>query len=316
MIDKEEYLISYANLKSNLFKHQKNFINDKMLKTFYENPFFGMPQCLPINIKYFNYSKSKFFKINQLEFSKNIFQTNNLEYIGNKKFFRYGNIFATNATLKKEYKRKFQFYLNNILNSKKKIKSLNKIYKNVCSMQIRNVPHFGHEAVFKYLLSKFDFLILNPIFGLKKKNDFKDIFISKSLKFIEKKYKKIKFIPIYSNFYYGGPREALHHLSIREKLGFNFFYIGRDHAGAENMYSPFQAINKSLKYSKKFKIKQVTAKGGCFCETCKNYVIKGICRHKAYTDISGTEFRKYLFSNEFYHHADKNMQKLLLNKKK
>ena len=47
-------------------------------------------------------------------------------------------------------------------------------------MQIRNVPHFGHEAVFKYLLSKFDFLILNPIFGLKKKNDFKDIFISKS----------------------------------------------------------------------------------------------------------------------------------------
>ena len=65
----------------------------------------------------------------------------------------------------------------------------------------------------------------------------------------------------------------------------------------------------------KFKIKQVTAKGGCFCETCKKYVIKGICRHKAYTDISGTEFRKYLFSNEFYQHADKNMQKLLLEKK-
>ena len=36
-------------------------------------------------------------------------------------------------------------------------------------MQIRNVPHFGHEAVFKYLLTKFDFLILNPILGLKKK---------------------------------------------------------------------------------------------------------------------------------------------------
>ena len=182
-------------------------------------------------------------------------------------------------------------------------------------MQIRNVPHFGHEAVFKYLLTKFDFLILNPILGLKKKNDFKDQFISKSLKFIEKKYKKIKYIPIYSNFYYGGPREALHHLSLREKLGFNYFYIGRDHAGAENLYSPFQAVKKSNKYSNKFKIKQITAKGGSFCNTCKKYVIKGICGHKVYRDISGTEFRKFLFSNQVYKHADKNMQKLLLDRK-
>ena len=34
--------------------------------------------------------------------------------------------------------------------------------------------------------------------------------------------------------HYCGPREALHHLNLREKFGFNVFTIGRDHAGAEN----------------------------------------------------------------------------------
>ena len=31
----------------------------------------------------------------------------------------------------------------------------------------------------------------------------------------------LKFIPFWTNFYYGGPREAMHHLSMREMLGFN-----------------------------------------------------------------------------------------------
>ena len=52
-------------------------------------------------------------------------------------------------------------------------------------MQIRNVPHYGHEAIFKYILSNFDILYLNPIYGIKKKNDFSNLYISKALKFIK-----------------------------------------------------------------------------------------------------------------------------------
>ena len=51
MVDQEEYLISYANLKSDLFKFQKNFLDKKDLKRFYNYPYFGMPQCLPVGIK-------------------------------------------------------------------------------------------------------------------------------------------------------------------------------------------------------------------------------------------------------------------------
>ena len=34
MIDEEEYLISYANLKSNLFQNQKIFVTPNYLKNF------------------------------------------------------------------------------------------------------------------------------------------------------------------------------------------------------------------------------------------------------------------------------------------
>ena len=315
MTDDEEYLISYANIKSNLFKKQKDFLSNEEIKKFYKNEFLGIPQGLPLNIKFFDYSKAKIFKINTLDFSKKIFKTKNLNYIGNRKFFRYGNIFATNVVLKKKYKKKYNFYLKNINNIKQKIKNLNKLNKKVCSMQIRNVPHFGHEAVFQFILSNFDLLVLNPIFGLKKKNDFKDKTIETALKFIEKKYRKIKFLPIYSNFYYGGPREALHHLNMREQLGFNHFYIGRDHAGAENLYHPFAAIKKTKKFKNKFKISQISSKGGGFCRTCDKYLIKNSCIHERFIDISGTEFRSYLSKNRVYKHADKKLQNILFKSK-
>ena len=47
-------------------------------------------------------------------------------------------------------------------------------------MQIRNVPHYGHEAVFRHILSKFEYLYLNPIFGIKKKMIF-PTYLSKKL---------------------------------------------------------------------------------------------------------------------------------------
>lgn len=315
MHDEEEYLISYVNLKNNLIKYQRNFSNLETLDKFYENEFYGFPQCLPINIKYFNYSKAKVFKIDKKKFSKKIFNTTNINYIGNKKFFRYGEYFAYNVTIKNKYIKNFKKYTKQLKFLKKKIFITKKKYNNVCSMQIRNAPHYGHEAIFKFLIKKFDYVILNPIFGIKKKNDFSNKYISEALKFIEKKYKKIKFYPVTSNFYYAGPREALHHMNLREMLGFSHFYVGRDHAGAENLYDPEKAVKTVKKYSKKFRIKSVTSGGGYFCTNCNNYVIKNECRHSSLIDISGTRFRSCLRDRKIYTHADRHLQKKLFNLK-
>ena len=102
MIDEEEYLISYANLKSGLFNFQKDFISEEQINDFYNMPFYGIPQCLPKGIKYFDYTKAKFYKIDKKIFCKKIFRTVDLKYIGNLKFFRYGSIFASNVSLKKK----------------------------------------------------------------------------------------------------------------------------------------------------------------------------------------------------------------------
>ena len=111
-----------------------------------------------------------------------------MSYVGNKKFFRYGTLFAYNVTLKKRYKSRLNSYLKNVSATRKIILKLKKKYKKICSMQIRNAPHYGHEAIFSFILCRFDLLVLNPIFGIKKKNDFSDKFITKALKFMEKKY--------------------------------------------------------------------------------------------------------------------------------
>ena len=308
MKDQEEYIISYANILSGYFKYQSNFIDNYGLKKFYEDPKKGIPLCLPKKIKYFDYSKATFFKIDKKEFSKKIFSTGNMNYIGNKKYFRYGDIFASNASIKKKYKYKLNQYLKNNLETKKKIQSLNNKKKMICSMQIRNVPHLGHEAVFNFLLKKFDILVLNPIFGIKKKNDFNDKVISKSMKLMQDKYKNLIFIPVISNFHYAGPREALHHMNLREKLGFNYFYIGRDHAGAENNYKPLQAIKAVEKFKKNFIIKPITSSGGYYCDNCQKYLIKGSCKHKKLINISGTKFRESLRKKKIYIHADKKLQ--------
>jgi sulfate adenylyltransferase len=313
MTDDEEFLISYANLKSNLFTYQSDFLGPKDLEFFLKHPYMGMPICLPSGIKFFDYSKAIFFKIDKIRFSQKIFKTNKINYIGNKKFFRYGNTFATNVSLKKKYLNKYKFYISNIRSLRKKISLLKKNYKRVCSMQIRNAPHYGHEAVFRKILEKFDMLVLNPIFGIKKKNDFSDNVIQQSLKYMEQKYDNLIFLPVWSNFYYAGPREAMHHLLIRQNLGFDYFYIGRDHAGAENLYKPNDASDLAAKYKKKFKIKFITSRGGYLCKTCNFYVIKGSCDHKNLVNISGTEFRFFLKRKMFYKHADIKLQKKIYN---
>ena len=86
-------------------------------------------------------------------------------------------------------------------------------------------------------------MVLNPIFGIKEKKDFSDKEITKALKYMEEKYPRIKFIPVWSNFHYAGPREAIHHMYLRENLKFDYFYVGRDHAGSQNIYKPNMATN-------------------------------------------------------------------------
>jgi sulfate adenylyltransferase len=250
------YLIDYANLKSGIIKYQKDFLNEAQLKKFIRNPHYGFPLLLPLGIKYFDYNEDYIFKVDEKKIINKIFKAETKNYIGVKIFFQYGNKFGYNIKLKKKY----LIYVNEInkINKDliKKIKLIKRKYY-VSSFQTRNVPHLGHEEIIKRLMKKKGKVIINPLIGMKKKGDFKNEILFKIFKNLisNKEYtNKVYFKPMIANMHYAGPREAIHHINLREMVGFNRFTIGRDHAGAENNYKPLDAYKTVTLNKKKFNI--------------------------------------------------------------
>ena len=136
---------------------------------------------------------------------------------------------------------------------------------------------------------------------------------------INKKFKnKVLYMPVYANMFYAGPREAIHHVNLREKLGFDYFMVGRDHAGANNYYDKEIAMKKVKQYKKKYTLKVIAHKGSFFCSSCKKVVLKNMssCNKKCkLKDISGTEFRKCIAKRKIFNFADEKMQKYILQQK-
>lgn len=304
------YLIDYANLKHGIIKYQNDFLDKTQLNKFIENQYYGFPLILPVGIKFFNYEKSYIFKINKKKILDKIFKTNKKNYIGSKIFFQYGNIFASNVKIKKKYLKHIN-EINKInqglINKIKRIKK--KSY--VSSFQTRNIPHLGHEEIIKRLMEKNGKVIINPLIGMKKKGDFQNEILQKIFKNLlsNEDYKnKVYFKPLIANMHYAGPREAIHHINLREMVGFNRFTVGRDHAGAEKNYHPLDAYKAIIKEKKKFKIDVFLHKGSYFCKSCKKIILKTDCTHKNFIEISGSQFRKYLLTKKYFKYARRSIQ--------
>lgn len=316
------FIIDYSNINNNLIKYQKNFLDYKKLKFFFESTKLGMPLVCPIKLNYFDYKKKNFYSVSENNLKKKIFslKKKKAKYLHADNFFKFGNVFATDVKLKKNYK---NLYLkiskhNNLL--KKIVYKLKKSKKTVGAFQTRNIPHLGHEKIILMLLKKCDVVIINPVIGPKKKGDVKPEVLRQAFNYLSKKYynKKIIFFPVYANMFYAGPREAIHHTNLREMIGFDYFIIGRDHAGAENYYEPLASQKLVLKNQKNFKIKVITHKGSYFCKTHNKIVIKDECKKKNcnYLNISGVNFRKKLKKKELFKFARKDLQINLLKYKK
>jgi len=308
------YLIDYANLKQGLIKNQNNFLSKKKFNKFLKKKFLGFPLVLPLGIKYFDYGKSiEKFTISKNDARKFIFQCKSNNYVGIKIFFKYGNKFCSGATLKKKYKND----LNSIINFNQKLKLLIKKYKTkykTSSFQTRNIPHLGHELIIQKLMGINKILFINPLVGIKKRGDVKNYVLKKVFTYLKKikPYKsKILYGPVICNMNYAGPREALHHVYIRELLGFDEFSIGRDHAGAESNYPPLEAKKFVKKNKKRFKINIFYHNGAYFCRKCKKIILKGDCNHKSLEDISGSEFRNKLEKKKIFLYAREGLQKYI-----
>ncbi len=309
--DNYRYLLDYINLKNGLIRYQKNFLNKKQFKEFVNQPHKGIPLILPLGLNTFDYQTANgFFQIDKKDLLK-IYQTKNINYKPINNYFNTENIYCVNARPKKNFNKIINKIEKHNLDIKKKIHNLKKKYS-LIAFQTRNIPHLGHEQILKTVIKRYGKLIINPIIGPKKSGDINFTYLDKIYKYIiKKKYKnKIEFLPIYSSFFYAGPREAVHHANLRYQFGIKNFIIGRDHAGSNDNYDPFDSINLAKKLRNKINVNFFYSYGAYYCTKCRNYVLKQCNLHKKtyLKDISGTNFRKKILKKKIFLHADKDLQ--------
>ncbi len=313
--NKDRHIIDYSNLIGGLLYPQNSFLNLDEIKLFFDKKYLGIPMIMPVSNNKFEYDRTNFFKISNKKISKKIFDTNNIQYIGSKRFLAFGDTYTANVKLKDKYSKILNSINNHNHYVKSKVTSLSRRGFSICAFQTRNIPHLGHELIIQNLLKKFNYVVINPIIGPKKNGDVKPLALQKIFDYLIKNYysNRLLYLPVIANMFYAGPREACHHAIIRKNLGFTHFAIGRDHAGAENIYNSVSAINTAKKYEKKLGIKIFNSKGAYFCKSCGSVILKNSCKHRVneLIEISGTDFRKYILKKQKFKFARDELQEFI-----
>ena len=311
LLDKNEIfaLINAANVNSPLLN--ANYVQSPECFFEFADKLKGIPIMVPADEKLFHFKPEDVFKISKNQILEVIYGIPNDSYVGFK------HAFSSFEFLRKfEVRQIYKPYIQKVLDQNFKvisiIEDLKKKFKHIGAFQTRNIPHFGHEKIIQRLLEVCDHVVINPVVGPKKTGD---VVIQQLTKIYtdlsaDKYQGKISFLPVYCNMYYAGPREAIHHALIRQRIGFSHFTVGRDHAGADNAYEPEMATALIKENRKNLKINLLAHNGAAFCSDCNKVVIVDDCSHpkKRMIDISGSDFRTSLKEKRLFRLADKKMQ--------
>ena len=274
----------------------------------------GIPFLVPADPNLFHYNERDIFEIDSNLLLRTVFDTNLSSYIGYQLSYQ-TNRFLADFKIRSNVRAEVDFIVHQnreVLNFVGELKSK---HPTVGAFQTRNIPHFGHEKIIEMMLDHCDHVVVNPIVGAKKKGDvrlenletiFTDLLANRFNG-------RVSFKPIYANMFYAGPREAAHHAILRRDIGFTHFSVGRDHAGAENMYPDLAAPTLLNKIQNKIGIKILTHSGAYFCLKCDEVVLRNTCGHSIdyLKDISGSEFRACIEQRKFFKLADRDVQRFL-----
>ena len=307
-------LINLANYESGLLKNNLVRAPEELEK--FQCLSSGVPIFVPADPDVFIFKKTDIFSVKPNQILDTIYGHRDASYVG------FAHAFSNLKFLSKfEVRDKYRTTLESIIRQNTSVKnyvsSLRRNYSKIGAFQTRNIPHFGHEEIMRRMLDFCDHLVINPVLGPKKTGDatlicLEDVFSN----FYHNQFKgRVTFHPIMANMFYAGPREAIHHTLIRKKLGFDIFSVGRDHAGAGNVYLPEAAVNAVRRYSQTLGINVICHSGAVFCRSCDKVVLRDDCEHvdEVKTDISGTKFRDCLNSGELFEYASRQLQEHLFS---
>ena len=301
-------LINAANIKSDLLENNL-ILNPADFSNFQKSN--GIPILISADEDVFEFSHDDIFHLPKEEILKKIYNLTDENYVGFRHAFS-GEAFLRAFKIRKEC----QSFFKDIVAQNKQVQEFvaNKKSKfpKIAAFQTRNIPHSGHELIIQKLLQLADHVVINPVIGPKKAGDVRVEVLEKVYEFLARdKYSgRISFMPIYANMYYAGPLEALHHAKIRETLGFDYFTVGRDHAGAEGVYEDSAAVELLKSKEDTFNISVFCHDGVGFCTECEKIVFNNSCEHgrSGQVDIAGTDFRKCLKDKSYFEFADNDMQ--------
>lgn len=183
------------------------------------------------------------YSLDKKKHSQKVFKTLNSNHPGVAKTKEMGN-FLLGGPIKlfKEHPGKFPKYRLKPWETRFLFKEKN--WRTIAGFQTRNAPHVGHEYIQKTALAFVDGLFINPLIGKKKKGDFTDEVILESYEALIKNYylrDSATLVTLEMEMRYAGPREAIHHAIVRKNYGCTHFIVGRDHAGVDDYYGPFEA---------------------------------------------------------------------------
>ena len=314
------------NLINDVFYPLNNFVSKKEFIQIinhmkFQNKFFPIPIFFGVNKNLYTKIKNKkqlnlyykkkyllnihninFYNLDKKKISQKIYGKNYLNHPYYKKFiienyrflsFDYKKINKTNLSHK-------LFKTPNYFKKKFNINNLHSL----ASFHTRNVPHNAHQWIHNYLFKKFGALLIQPLIGQYKKDEYSDKLIIKSNILAAKLFnsKKVFSIPFFSYPRYAGFREAALHAIVRKNYGCTHFWVGRDHAGYKDFYNYSQSQKFCHKNQKKLQIKIIAGSEPFFCTNCKE--IKNTkcknkkCSKKHIIKISGSKIRNLIKKNK------------------
>lgn len=177
-------------------------------------------------------------------------------------------------------------------------------WRTCVGFQTRNIPHRAHEYLQRIALETNDGLLIHPIIGWKKADDYRpEVVIAAYRYLVEEVYppSKVLLSGLQLQMRYAGPKEAVLHAIIRQNFGCTRFIVGRDHAGVGGFYGRYDAHEIFDRVEQHLDIRIMRLKGPFFCRRCRGVVTENTCRHGEADrrEISGSLIREMLALGEY-----------------